>query len=156
MQAVSLQNICIYHITGDMKVVLDTDVVVAALRSPTGASAELLRMARHKRFTPVVSVPLVLEYEAVVTRPEHLAASGLSAEDAMAVLDVLVGHSEWTRVYYLYRPWLKDPGDEMVLEAAENSAARAIVTFNKRDFAAIPEYLRLQLWLPREALEKLR
>ena len=139
-----------------MKVVLDTDVVIAGLRSPTGASAELLRMARSGTIRPVVSVPLVLEYEAVATRPEHLAASGLSVDEVQVVLDVLIGASEWTRVYYLYRPVTRDPADEMVIEAALNSGAEAIITFNRRDFGDAPGIYGLECWLPREALENLR
>jgi putative PIN family toxin of toxin-antitoxin system len=139
-----------------MKLVLDTDVLIAGLRSPTGASAELLRMARRKLFTPVVSVPLVLEYEAVATLPDHLGASGLSCHEVQAVIDVLVGVSEWTRVYYLYRPSTNDPADEMVLEAAMNSGADAIVTFNRRHFADAAATFRIGCWLPREALEKMR
>jgi putative PIN family toxin of toxin-antitoxin system len=139
-----------------MMAVLDTDVVVAGIRSPTGASAELLRMARHGKFRPVVSVPLVLEYEAVATRPEHLQASGLTRDEVQAVLDVLVGVSEWTRVYYLYRPITRDPADEMVIEAALNAGAQALITFNKRDFRDAPARFNLECWLPREAVEKLR
>lgn len=139
-----------------MTIVLDTDVVIAGIRSPTGASAELLRMARRGQFRPVVSVPLVLEYEAVATRPEHLAASGLSWDEVQTVLDVLVGVSEWTRVYFLYRPVTRDPADEMVIEAALNAGAEAIVTFNKRDFGDAPARHNLKCWLPREAVENLR
>lgn len=139
-----------------MKLVLDTDVIVAAVRSPAGASAELLRLARHGRFQPVVSVPLVLEYEAVATRDEVLIASGLSRAEVQVILDVIVRASEWTRIHYTYRPMTRDPGDEMVLEAALNSRADAIVTFNRRDFGDAPGRFNLGCWLPREALEKLR
>ena len=139
-----------------MKLVLDSDVIVAAIRSSRGASAELLRQARQGRFRLVVSVPLVLEYEAVATRPEHLAAGEISHEEAQILIDAIVGLSEWTRVYYLYRPMLRDPADEMVLEAALNSGADAVVTFNLRDYGTAPAAFNLGCWLPRDALEKIR
>ena len=139
-----------------MKVVLDTDVVVAGLRSPMGASAELLRLARRGHIGLAISVPLVLEYEAVATRPEHLVASGLSATDAQIVIDGLVSIAEWVRIDYRWRPQTRDPADEMVLEAAINGAADAIVTFNRRDFGAAPVKFGIGCWLPGETLEKLK
>ena len=139
-----------------MKLVLDTDVVVAGVRSPSGASAEILRLARHGHIDLAVSVPLVLEYEAVVTRPEHLAASGLDLKNAQAVIDVLVSIADWVRIDYRWRPQTRDPADEMVLEAAINAKADAIVTFNRRDFGAAPEKFGIGCWLPGETLEKLR
>lgn len=139
-----------------MKLVLDTDVIIAALRSPSGASAELVRMARRREFKPVISVPLMLEYEAVALRPDHRKASGLTREEILAVLDVLVDVSEWNRIHYAYRPLLKDPADEMVLETALNSGAHGIVTFNRRDFGETPAIFNYKCWLPREALENLK
>ncbi len=139
-----------------MKVVLDTDVVVAAMRSPTGASAELLRLVRHGRFGIALSVPLVLEYEATLTRAEHLEAARLVADDARTILDVLVDIAEWVRIDYRWRPQTRDPADEMVLEAAINAGADAIVTFNRRDFGKAPGKFGIGCWLPREALEKVR
>jgi len=139
-----------------MKLVFDTDVIIAALRSPTGASAELLRMARRKVFRPVISVPLMLEYEAVASRPDHLRASGLTRDEVGSVLDVLVDVSEWNRIHYAYRPLLRDPADEMVLETALNSGVQAIVTFNRGDFGETPTLFNFKCWLPKEALEALR
>lgn len=139
-----------------MKLVLDTDIVVAALRSPGGASAELLRLARHGDIGIAVSVPLVLEYESVATRAGHLAASGLSVTEAQAVIDVLVSVAEWTRIDYRWRPQTRDPADEMVLEAAINAKADAIVTFNRRDFGSAPDKFGIGCWLPGETLEKLK
>lgn len=139
-----------------MKVVLDTDVVVAALRSPSGASAELLRLVRYGELTIAVTVPLVLEYEAVVGRREHLEAAGLSQADVGNVIDVLVSLAERVRIDYRWRPQTRDPADEMVLEAAINAQADAVVTFNRRDFGTAPGRFGLGCWLPRETLEKLR
>lgn len=139
-----------------MKVILDTDVLVAGLRSPTGASAELLRLARHGEIELAVTVPLVLEYEAVATRAEHLAAAKLGEPDVLAVIDVLVSVAQWVRIDYRWRPQTRDPADEMVLEAAINAGADAIVTFNRRDFGAAPVKFGIGCWLPRECLERLR
>lgn len=139
-----------------MKLVLDTDVIVAALRSPSGASAEILRLARYGRLGLAVTVPLVLEYETVSSRPEHLAASGLSRDEVQAVIDTLVSLAEWVRIDYRWRPQTRDPADEMVLEAAINAGADGIVTFNRRDFAAAPGRFGIGCWLPGEILEKLR
>ncbi len=139
-----------------MKFVLDTDVVVAAMRSSTGASAELLRLVRHGKVNMALTVPLVLEYETILTREEHLTAAGLDFDDALAIVDVLVDKAEWTRIDYRWRPQTRDPADEMVLEAAINATADAIVTFNQRDFGRAPGKFGIGCWLPREALEKVR
>ncbi len=138
-----------------MKFVLDTDVFVAALRSPRGASAELVRLAHERAITIAITVPLVLEYEAVALRAEHLAAAGLDANEAQAVIDGLIDVAEWVRIDYRWRPQTRDPADEMVLEAAINARADAIVTFNRRDFAGAPDKFGIGCWLPRETLENL-
>ena len=139
-----------------MKLVFDTDVLIAGLRSPSGASADLLRLARHRRFELALSVPLVLEYEAVALLPEHLSASGLERTDVQAVIDVLVDVAEWTRIHFSWRPQTRDPGDEMVLETAINAKADAIVTFNRRDYGDAPGRFGIECWLPRQALETVR
>src|SRR5687767_6285247 len=99
---------------------MDTDVVIAGLRSPTGASAELLRMARRKEITLLVSVPLFVEYEAKCMEDEHLSAAGLSREEGGTFLDGLAAIIEPVTIHYSWRPQLSDPADEMVLEAAVN------------------------------------
>jgi len=104
--------------------------MVAALRSGLGASRQLLLAALDRRFVMLASVALMLEYEAVLTRPEHLAAAGISADDASTVLDALAGVVEPVRFTFLWRPRLKDPADEMVLETAVTGAADCLVTFN--------------------------
>ena len=113
--------------------VLDTDVLVAAFRSDTGASRQVLEAARARRFDLLLSVPLMLEYESVLTRPEHLAASGASREDVSALLDELAFVGKRVELLIRTRPMLLDPNDEMVLETAIGRAD-AIVTFNERDF----------------------
>lgn len=113
-----------------MRVALDTDVLVAALRSDQGASRQLVMAALDRRFVMLVSVPLMLEYEAVLTREEHLAAAGITANDVDTVLDALAAVVEPVRLSFLWRPRLKDAADEMVLETAANGMADRLVTFN--------------------------
>ena len=113
---------------------LDTNVIVAAVRSPQGASAELLRRVLTGRLNVLCSVPLFLEYEVVLSRPEQLQAAGVTVVDVANLLDVLAGKVERVDIAYLWRPQLRDAADDMVLEAAVNGRATAIITFNQRDF----------------------
>lgn len=139
-----------------MIVVLDTDVVIAAIRSDRGASAELLRLAAKGKFEVAISVPLVIEYEAKAMETEHREAGELTAGEALAVVDSLVKVGVRTRTYFSYRPSVRDPDDEMVLETAINAQADAIVTFNHRDFGGGPARFGVECWSPSQALEILR
>lgn len=139
-----------------MRVVADTDVIVAAMRSPKGASAAILRAARKQRVTLLASVPLALEYEAVCSEAEHREASGLTPEEVRIFIDAVIGMAEPVTTYFLWRPQLRDPGDEMVLEAAVNGRADALVTFNVSDFGNIPERFGIQVLLPRNLLERIK
>jgi putative PIN family toxin of toxin-antitoxin system len=139
-----------------MRVVLDTDVVVAALRSDRGASRQLLLAAVDGDLDFLLSVPLVIEYEAVLTRPEHLTASRMTVEDVGVVLDVLVSVAQPVRLSFRWRPVLGDPSDDMVLETAINGGADLLVTFNQRHFAAAVQQFRLEVSSPVEVLARLR
>ena len=119
-----------------IRVVLDTNVLVAAGRSRNGASFALLKALRANRFHMLASVPLFLEYEAVLKRPEHLAVGHRSIAIVDAFLDALALRVEPVHLFYLWRPQLRDPADEMVLETALNGRAEALVTFNVRDFSS--------------------
>ena len=118
-----------------MRLVLDTSVVVAGLRSPDGASRLWLEAALRGRFSLLLSVPLLLEYEAVLSRKDNLAASNLEKSEVGALLDAFCKLGEPVELQYLWRPMLRDPGDEMVLETAALGRADALLTFNIRDFA---------------------
>ncbi len=122
-----------------MKYVLNTNVVVAAVRSPKGASAEILRRALSRRLEVLCSVPLFLEYEAVLSRPEQLHAAGVTGRDIGNLLDVLAGVVQPVEIQFLWRPQLRDPADDMVLETAVNGGARSVITSNLRDF--LPQVL---------------
>ena len=139
-----------------MRMVLDTDVVVAGMRSPTGASAALLLAALDRRLTLCANVALMLEYESVCSRAAHRAAAGLAQKDVGIFLDAIAALVDPVETHFLWRPQLRDPGDEMVLEAAVNGRARAIVTFNIRDFGAAAAQFGVDLLLPREALALLK
>jgi len=141
---------------GDVKLVLDTDVVVAAMRSPSGASAAILRGARHGGATLLVSVALALEYEAVCQKAEHRSAAGLSSREVDAFVTAVIGLAEPVVAHFLWRPQLHDPSDEMVLEAAINGHADALVTFNVRDFGTIPSQFGIDVLLPREAIRRIK
>lgn len=134
-----------------MRLVLDTDVIVAAFRSPRGASRKLLLAALDRAFETLVSVPLVIEYEAVLTRPEHLAASGLHAREVNDVLDALVKVATPVAFRFLWRPQLKDPADEMVLETAVNGAADWLVTFNVRHLSTAAGEFGIRVRRPPDA-----
>jgi putative PIN family toxin of toxin-antitoxin system len=136
--------------------VLDTDVVVAALRSDQGASRQLLLAALNKQFDLMLSVPLILEYEAVLTRPEHLAISRISKTEVSRVLDDLAAVAEPVKITFRWRPSLPDPDDDMVLETAVNGNAQGIVTFNLRHFQVISKTFDCAVLLPREALQQIR
>src|ERR1700693_2385507 len=112
-----------YHTHVAASYVLDTDVMVAALRSDRGASPQLLRAALNRQFEMLLSVPLILEYEAVLTRPQHLAACGLSSAEVGRVLDDLAAVARPGRLAVRWRPRLSDPDDDMVLETAINGSA---------------------------------
>jgi putative PIN family toxin of toxin-antitoxin system len=135
-----------------MRMVLDTNVVVAALRSPRGASAALIRQVRAEKVQILMSVPLALEYEAICKRAEHILAAGISAQDANVFVTALVAMAEPVSLFYLWRPQLRDPDDEMVLEAAVNGQADVIVTFNRKDYAGVSEQFNVQVLTPQEVL----
>lgn len=110
-------------------ILLDTNVLVTALRSQRGASFLLLKLIDDKRIRLHVSTPLVKEYEDVLSRAKH----NLNAEDVEAILDYLVSIAKAHKIYYLWRPVLKDIKDDMVLELAVKANCM-IITYNKSDF----------------------
>src|ERR1017187_7550671 len=115
-----------------MRLVLDTDVVVSAMRSDRGASRHLLLAALDRRIVVLASFPLMLEYEAVLTRREHLDKIGVTAQEINAALDAFAAVIEQVAMRFHWRPQLKDPADEMVLETAVNGGADRLATFNVR------------------------
>jgi putative PIN family toxin of toxin-antitoxin system len=134
-----------------VQAVLDTNVLVAAVRSSLGASYQLLRHIKADLLQPIISVPLVLEYEDVLSR-EGL--HSLSNQDIQVLLDFIASKSEHQQIDYLWRPFLSDPKDNMVLEVAFNSRAKCIVTHNLRDFKGC-EQLGVKAVTPGDFLKNL-
>jgi predicted nucleic acid-binding protein len=137
-------------------VIVDADVVVAAMRSPKGASAALLMAARHEQVTILANVALALEYEATCRRPEYGIAAELRPAQVEIFVDAVIAMAEPVETHFLWRPQLRDPADELVLEAAANAQAFAIVTFNKKDFGTVPQQFGIEVLSPVDALRRIR
>jgi putative PIN family toxin of toxin-antitoxin system len=139
-----------------MRLVLDTDVIVSALRSDQGASRQLILAALDKRFVMLASVPLFLEYEAVLTRPEQMCETGLTIAETMSVLNALMAIIEPVELRFLWRPMAADPGDEMVLETAVNGGASSIATFNVRHLRPAARVFGIDAARPGEIWRKIQ
>lgn len=134
------------------QVVLDTNVIVSALRSQRGASYKLVMLVGRANFEINLSVPVLLEYEDAAKR--LLGQIALTENDINNILDYLCGMAHEREVFYLWRPFLKDPKDDMILELAVSAQCEAIITYNKKDFVGVEQF-GLQVMTPKEFLEKI-
>lgn len=139
-----------------MRVVLDTDVLVAAFGSAAGASRRLLLAALEREIRLLLSTSLILEYEAVLTRPKVLDMAGISAADVLAVLDELAGVCAPVSFDFRVRPGARDPNDDLVLETAVNGVADAIATFNIADLRDGAARFGIPVLRPGELLRRIR
>ena len=133
-------------------VVIDTNVLIAALKSKRGCSHKLLLSLAEDLYIPNVSVPLFVEYESVARKEGMLAH--LSAGDIEAILDYVLSKSNLREIFYLWRPFLKDPKDDLVLEVAVESQSKYIITVSKKDFKGIGKF-GVEVLTPREFLMEL-
>lgn len=115
----------------------------------------LLTAALERRYLVLASVPLMLQYESVLTRGEHLAAAGVSSADVEILLDAIALVATPIRISYLWRPMLSDPNDDLVLETAVNGQADVLVTFNRRHFEPAAGRFRLEILAPADAVRRL-
>ncbi|HZQ47177.1 MAG TPA: PIN domain-containing protein [Verrucomicrobiae bacterium] len=120
------------------RVILDTNVVVAAMRSRTGASFRLLATIGHAQWQSVVTPALMYEYEDVTRRPG--AAPGLSPQDITNILDAIYRESLRQFVWFAWRPLSSDPSDDAILEAAIAGRCDYVVSFNERHLRVIREF----------------
>lgn len=121
-----------------MFVVIDTNVLVAALRSKRGASFKVLSRLGTGAFDIAISVPLVLEYESALTR--QLPETAFTEADIQDLLDYICLVAKRQSVFFLWRPLLKDPKDDMVAEVAAAAGCEAVVTFNRRHFHQLARF----------------
>jgi putative PIN family toxin of toxin-antitoxin system len=138
----------------ELRVVFDTSVLVAASRSRNGASFQLLSMLPNQRFQIALTIALYTEWQAVLTRPEHI-PTGLEVDDVLGFLRYVASLAHLQDVHFLWRPFLRDPDDDMVVECAVASRCQYIVTHNVKDFKRTTE-LQVQAITPAEFLTILR
>lgn len=139
-----------------LKLVLDTDVMVTALRSAMGGSNAVLRLAAIGRLTPLVTPALFLEHESVLKRPAYMTVHGFSLAEIDQFLEAFASACVPVDVSFRWRPLLNDADDEMVLEAAINGRADRLVTHNVRHFAKGAGRFGLAVVRPGDLLMELR
>lgn len=136
------------------RIVVDTSVVVAAVRSRNGPANALMRLVATRKLVPLATPPLFLEYEGVLKRPEQQLAHRLDHSQIEDFLSQLAALIESVEIHFKWRPLLRDPADEMVLEAAINGHADAVVTYNIADFAPGDPWFKIPILKPQELLRK--
>lgn len=136
--------------------VLDTSIVVAGFRSRQGASNLLLEHVAQGVIHLLVTTALFLEYEDVLLRPEHRLVTGISERDVERALAALASAAEPVEVHFRWRPQLRDPADELVLEAAVNGRAEALVTHNLRHFETAAKRFQLRVLTPQQCLQEIK
>lgn len=137
-----------------MRIVLDTSVLVAASHSRNGTSFQIVSMLPSTQFEIALTIAVYTEWQAVLTRPEHL-PPGVTADMALGFVRYLASVAHLQDVHFLWRPFLRDPDDDMVLECAVASGCEFIVTHNVRDFRRIEE-LNVRAITPADFLNRLR
>ena len=139
-----------------MRVVLDTSVLITALRSSSGAAAENVRLALFKELIILMDYKLACEYREVALRDEHLIVSEKTQEETTLLLDMLEAVAEPVAVVVRHAPLSQDANDDMVLEVAINGGADAIVTNNTKHFRDVARRFHLQVLSPAELLNEFR
>lgn len=134
-------------------VVIDTNVLISALRSQKGASYRLLGLIGGGRFQVHLSVALILEYEYAARR--LVAGDRRREKDVDLILDYICSTASLQAIFFLWRPFLRDPDDDMVLELAISAGCGCIVTHNRRDFAGVREHFGIRVLSPLQFLQEI-
>jgi putative PIN family toxin of toxin-antitoxin system len=132
------------------RIVIDTNVFITALRSRRGASFKLLFKADRRKFIQCISTPLIFEYESVASRKSQ--SLDLGKDDIDAILNKICQISEKCKVFFLWRPFLKDARDDFILELAVESQCEFIITYNIKHFYGIEKF-GIKAISPKEFLE---
>ena len=135
-----------------MKIVIDTNVLFTALKSRRGASYKLVSLLPSKKFSIAISVPLIIEYEDVLNRGEL--PTYIIKDDISNFIDFLCRIGDQQDIFFLWRPFLPDPSDDLVLEVAVAGGCDAIITYNKRHFKNVEKF-GLRILDPKEFLAKI-
>jgi putative PIN family toxin of toxin-antitoxin system len=138
-----------------VRVVVDTSVLVAGLRSQLGASSLVLVAIAKQSVRPLVTTAVFLEYEAVLLRADQRLATKMSEADVEGFLRALAAAAEPVEISFRWRPQLRDPADELMLEAAVNGHAEAIVTHNVADFEPVSSKFGLRILTPAKLMKEL-
>lgn len=139
-----------------VRLVIDTDVMFAAFHSAAGASRQLLLEVLDGQAELLVSTTLMIEYEAVLTRPANLVKFGIEVTDVIAVLDEIAAICTPVAFNYRWRPSANDADDDLVLETAINGMADAIASFNLADMMASAAPFGIPVERPSQTLRRLR
>ena len=135
------------------EIVIDTNVLVAALRSNRGASFKLLCIVGQNKFNMNISVPLLIEYEDATKR--LIGKIALKEKYIDHILNYICSVSTHRKIFFLWRPFLKDSKDDLVLELAVSSKCYSIITYNKKDFSRVQKHFGIQILTPKEFLKKI-
>ena len=138
---------------GEIRIILDTNVLYAGLYSSEGASYQILRAIERGQIKIILSTPLLFEYEDILSRRKS--ELGLSERQIEAILDNLCRLSDHQEIYYLWRPFLKDPKDDHILEVAVASQTKTIGTHNTKDFSGIDKF-EIRPKTPGQLLEEIK
>lgn len=136
-----------------MQIVIDTNIFIASLYSRRGYAYALFSQIDNENFEINLSTPLILEYEDVAKR--MLTKLSISGQDIDAIIDYICTIGNKRKIFYLWRPFLKDSKDDMVLELAVTANCDYIVTYNKKDFEQVKEQFGISIVTPNEFLEKI-